>query len=390
MVALALVLLTAAGLLGRSAHRLSHVDPGFDARSRLVFEIGLPRSSYRTRGDIAGFHERVLEAVGQVPGARSVALATTLPLEGRGQGQPLVVRGSHATPAQTLAVARFRRVSDSYFDTMRIPLRRGRTLDARDVDGRTGAAVINETLAQQYFRDQDPIGREIRQVEATDDYGWLTIVGVVGDTPTDSLREVQSTGKVYLPIRGYAGPDVPGTRQVTYVVHTAGEPIALLPEIRRVIGQLDGSVPLAQVTRLSDIVATSNADVTFGVLVFALSASVALLLGLVGVWGIVADLVVQRTPEIGVRLALGARPAQVVRMVATQTAGAALTGGILGLAATVPIAPLLGAWLFEVRALDAPTYSLAAGTVLVAVAIACWWPARRAAAIDPARAMRAD
>jgi predicted permease len=379
-VAFAVVLLVGAGLMVQSVRHMWNVDPGFEAESRLVFRIGLPYSEYATNDDAVAFHDVLLERLRAVPGVRQAALTARLPLDGDGEGDPLDVRGRVLGFEDLGPVVRYRRVSADYFTTMNIPLRQGRYLDEHDADGRTAAVVVNQALVDTYFPDEDPIGSHVRKMAGDEDGDWLTIVGVVGNTPTYDLQEDEPTPKLYLPPRSAVVARVTSTHAVTYVLHTDGSPTALIAPVRSVLAELNPSIALARAEPLVDLLDRAGARLAFTMVLLVLAASGALLLGMIGVYAVISYAVSQRTSEIGLRLALGAQPRDVIAMIVRQSGRVVAAGVIGGIAAAAGGARVLQALLFGVAWNDASTYA-AAGIGLFAVSlIACWLPARRAAA----------
>jgi predicted lysophospholipase L1 biosynthesis ABC-type transport system permease subunit len=263
---------------------------------------------------------------------------------------------------------------------MAIPLRQGRNLDAHDADGRTAAVVVNQALVDTYFPDEDPIGRHVRKMAGDEEGDWLTIVGVVGNTPTYDLQEEEPTPKLYLPPRSAVVTRVTSTHAVTYVLHTDGSPTALIAPVRSVLAELNPNVALARAEPLSDLLDRAGARLAFTMALLVLAAAAALLLGMIGVYAVISYAVSQRTSEIGLRLAIGAQPRDVIAMIVRQSGRVVAAGVIMGIAATAGGARVLQALLFGVPWNDVATYA-AAGLGLFAVSLlACWLPARRAAA----------
>ncbi|MBC7897127.1 MAG: ABC transporter permease [Cytophagaceae bacterium] len=387
-VSLAVVLLVAAGLMGQSFYRMQHVDPGFRAESRLVFQIGLAPSTYRDAAAAAAFNERFLERLRSLPGVEQAALTTTLPLDGEGSGDPLDVRGRPAGWDKLGTVVRLRTVSTDYFSTMGIPLIQGRVLDADDMRGQTNAVLLDEIAARQYFPAGDALGQQVRTIGAKGDEAWLTVVGVVGNSVTMSLRETAPIPKLYKPLRTRAERHGPSSHVASYVVRTNGSPIAQVSAVRRVLAELDPNVAMARAQPLTDLVDRAGASLAFAMVLLVLAASVALLLGVLGVYAVISYGVAQRTGEIGVRLALGARPSDVTGLIVRQSGTVIALGVALGLLAAVAAARLLQALLFGVVWHDALTYVAVAFGLFGVALLASWIPARRAAGLSPTEAMR--
>ena len=385
-VALALVLLSGAGLLVRSFAHLVRADPGFRTSNRLVFRIGLPGSAFRDRASAARWHETTMERLRTIHSVSDVATASTLPLTVDGQRDPIEVSGRPAVSA-TLPVVRFLRVSPGLFDTLQIPLRRGRLFDAADARGAADSVIVNEALVRLYFPSQDPIGARIRPMGTAGD-DWLTVVGVVADTATVRVQEPEPLAKLYVPLAGSLWADVPSPHEMTYILRTEGPPLAAVPEVRELLRTSNPELALAGVERFSDVEARSRAGLSFAMILISLSAIVALVLGVVGVYAVVTYSVSQRRLEMAVRLAVGAAPQELTRMMVRQGAVPIAIGIGLGLVAAGAGAQSIRALLFGVTPGDPATFA-AAGLALVVIAlVACWVPARRAARVSPVESLR--
>ncbi len=389
--ALAALLLVACGLMAKSFLQIRHQDPGFDANSALVFEVGLPEHDYpaRDRDREALLHHTLLEHLRSLPGVRSAAAATCLPLDGFCWGDPMKVDGVVLRQGEIPPVIAMRRVTAGYFSAMGTRVLRGRAFESGDEDHATRAVVINQALANLYFAGRDPIGQRIFPDIGATSPAWFTVVGVVGNTATTTLTESQPVGILYFPLRDGSN-EGPSITSMGYVVRTAVPPLSLVDAVQHELQAIDARVPLARVRTLEDSLGEARAQAAFTLALLAIAASVALLLGLVGVYGVISYAVSQRRSEIGVRLALGARPGDVSRMIVRQGTAVVLSGLFIGLAASVATSRLMNALLFRVSAHDPVTY-LRVSAILFAVALlACWLPARRAARLDPATALRAE
>ncbi|HSJ15652.1 MAG TPA: ABC transporter permease [Longimicrobiales bacterium] len=380
-VSLAVMLLVAAALMIQSFRAMQRIDPGFRAESRLVFRIGLPENEY-DRERASAFHERLLERLNALPGVASAAVTTTLPLDGHGWGDPLDVQGMLPPPGVINPVAALRRVTPAFFATIGVPLRQGRALDETDMRGHSNAAVVNEALAAAYFPDGQVIGRRVRAM-GQEDGGWFTIVGVVGNTATHTLREDASTPKIYFPLRTEVVDGTPPPHAVSYVVHTGGPPVALVSAVRRLLDELDPNLAIARPEPLEDMVARSGATLAFTMVLLVLAGAVALLLGMIGVYAVIAYAVAQRTAEIGLRLALGARPGDVTTMIVRQSGAVIAAGVLIGLAGAAGGARTLGGLLFGVTPYDLPTFVGVAAGLFGTALLASWLPAQRAARQNP-------
>jgi putative ABC transport system permease protein len=389
-VALALVLLVASGLMLRSFLRLRAVDPGFVAENVLTFDVSLARREFPDREAALRFHEALLERIHALPGVVSASAVGCLPLTGSCWGDPLRVRGRTVRQGELPPVIQFRRTLPGYFETMRIPVLRGRTLEPADHRQRAGVIVLSARAAQLYFPDVDPLGKQVGfmfQPGDADDV-WYTVVGVVGDTRVESLDE-GPYGIAYLPPLDPvdSGNSV---HTIAFVVRTRVPPMSLVSTVRRAAAELSPSVALGHIRRMDTIVAASSARTSFTLLLLLIAGSIALVLGAVGIYGVISYVVGQRRNEIGVRMALGARPADVSTMVLKQ-GGAVVGAGIAaGVAGAFLLSRVLSSLLFGVSPSDTLTYAVVTLFLGSIAALATWLPARRAAATDPAIALRAD
>jgi putative ABC transport system permease protein len=385
-VALATVLLVSAGLLLRSVEQVLSVPTGFDASRVLTMQVVVPRGS-GINGDVEGqaLFERVLEAVRAVPGVAEAAMTSLLPVSGSSLEMYAVFRESAAGSSENAGVAFRYTVTPDWFETMGIPLMRGRLLETSDRPGAPQAVLINESFAARRFAGRDPIGERVRIGPFNRPDGpWGTIVGVVGDVKQASLAE--STDAFYVALGQWAWVDP----EPSLVVRTTGNPTAFVEPIKQAIWSVNPSLPLERITTMSDLVADSEAQRSFALTVFAAFGLAALLLAGVGVYGVIEGSVTERTREIGVRSALGATPARLAAFVVGQGLGLTAIGIALGILTAAGSTQLLTSLLFGIEPFDLVTH---AGVValLVAVAfIACYAPAFRAARVDPAITLRAD
>jgi len=399
-VALALILLIASGLMVRSFQKLRAVDPGFDPSSTLTFSIGLPEVKYPTRQVAADVHARIIERLSAIPGVTGTSASTCLPLAGFCYGNGLVVEGELPDPNRVRPFVAFRAVADGYTDTLRMPLLRGRTLTRADVDRREMNVVVNKTIADTFFPGQDPIGKRIRSsVPPTSKAPppWWTIVGVVANTPTTALAETAPVGLMFQPMSIAGGPDIPreallgpDITAMSYIVRSSAPSSSLVTAVRRAIDEVDPNLAIAQVRMLQDIVDRASDQMSFTMILLAIAATVALLLGAIGIYGVISYIVAQRTGEIGVRLAMGAEPRRVAGMILRQGGSVTLAGIVVGLVAALAGSQLIRSLLFGVSPRDPIVFSLTTIALLVIALLACWLPARRAARLSPLQALRAE
>jgi predicted permease len=384
-IALALVLLTGSGLMLRSFQRLRAVDPGFDADG--VLTVGLSLGDNRSRAEAARLTHLILDELRAMPGVVSVGATTALPMGSEGNNNA----GSFAIESRPRAddalppLGYIAIVTDGLHEALRTPLLEGRALTRSDATGGPHVAVVNRTFARQFLDDR-ALGERIRFDDQADT-AWHEIVGVVADVRSTGLREAAR------PI-AYVSMTTPIPSVRTAVMNIAaratGDPLALAPRVRAIVQRLDSDIPLTSARTLRSITDEALASTSFTVTVLSAAALIALLLGAVGLYGVIGYVVSQRTREIGVRIALGAAPARVRRMVLRQGLVLAGLGIAIGLGAAALLSRLLESLLFQVDSRD-PTTFLGVSVILLAVtAVAAWVPARRASAVSPLEALRAE
>jgi putative ABC transport system permease protein len=379
-VALALVLLAGAGLLIRSFIRVISVPSGFDAGTTLTMRIVLPAAKYVTRGQQIGYFDQLAEHLRTLGGVQSVGLVSSLPFSGWRNDWTVTVDGG---PAQTFPPANYFAVNADYFESLRIPLQRGREFlpsDASDMP----VVIVNRTLAERFWPEQDPIGKRLKMGGPDSPWPWRTVIGVVGDVRQTNL-ETPVMPEIFVLHEDERKPVAPG---MFLVVRAAADPAALVGAIRREVTTLDPDQAITSVRQMSERVSLSLAERKLHVLLLGIFAAVALALAAVGVYGVIACSMTQRTREIGLRLALGAQKGDVFRLVVGRGMWLASAGVLLGLAGAVAIGRVLESLLFEVQPTDPVTF-IAVALLLTAVALlACAVPARRASNLDPMDALR--
>jgi putative ABC transport system permease protein len=401
-VALALVLLVASGLMVRSFQKLRALDPGFDPTSALTFSVGLPDRHYVDRQAAVAGHQALLDRLSTLPGVTAVSAATCLPLAGGCFGNTVVVEGRPGQPGSIPPIALFRAIAGGYFETMGIRLLRGRVIDRRDIERREPAVVVNDAFAKVFFPNQNPIGERVASNRAPARSGapnltFLTIVGVVANTPTLALAEPRPVPLLYMPMSIAGGPDFPVSSLVgpnisvmSYVVRSGTSVSGLMPSVRAAVSAVDPQLALAQVGTLQDTLDRASAQMAFTMVLLAVAAAVALMLGAIGIYGVISYVVTQRTAEIGVRLALGAEPAEVSRMIVRQGALVVVAGLAVGLAAALAGSRLIESLLFGVSPRDVGVFGSTTLLLIAIALLACWLPARRAAQLNPLDAIRMD
>ena len=383
--ALAVVLLVGSGLMVRSFMHLRAMDAGFDASPDiLTLSFGLPPSEYPHGADAAAFSQALVTGIQGLPGVEAAGVVTCLPLDGWCNGNHLSVEG-RVVPEGTLPpVVAVRRAGPGYFRTMGIEVLEGRALERADMEGEAPVVVISRSLARDYFPQEDPLGR---RVAVGSDTTWSTVVGVVEDVPAMDLMHVADP-LIYFPLMGPANTGVSARSGAVAV--RARNAVGLLSAIRDRVATVDPDVAIARVRTTDRIVADASARMAFTMVLLVLAGGVALVLGVVGIYGVISYLVGRRRAEIGVRMALGARPSEVRWMVVRGGAQVAGVGLAVGMAAAFGLTRLMVALLFDVEPTDPFTYAVVGLGLFGVALLAAWVPARRAASTDPARALRAE
>jgi putative ABC transport system permease protein len=386
-VGVALVLLVGAGLLLRSFSTLTRVPPGFNPENLLVVNLPLSPQRYAENGLRTATVDRIIEGVRELPGVRDAGVTTGLPMAGEG----VMIHFNRAAfppkgPADYV-MAGLRAVTPGYFETIGVPLRAGRTLTAQDREGTPHVAVINESMARQFFPGHDPLGQHIQLgSEPSPDFPVVEIVGVVGDVKQSF--QLGSKAELFVAYGQYPDPILTGIYlSAALVVGTKGDPAALTPSVRSAIHAVDPEQPLVNVRTMETAIGNTVAQPRLQTKLLILFAILAVTLAAVGVYSVMAYTVSQRIPEIGVRIALGASPNRVIAMLVWQGGRLALVGLGLGLVGAAFAGRAVESLLFRVHGLDPVTFSIAPVVVVLAALMATYVPARRAARISPLAAM---
>jgi putative ABC transport system permease protein len=376
-VALAIVLLIGAGLLIRSFAKLLDVDPGYRAENLLTARIALP-PRYSDNSQRAQFYERILQHIAALPGVTAVGATSHLPLTGYNMGAQLLVEGRQPREGENPPSAPVARVNPDYFRTMGISLRAGRLINDGDTQEAPGVALLSETLARRLFPNEDPLGKRLSVAGL-----GATVVGVVSDIRYTGLDgEIEQA--VYLSYR-----QLPRSG-MALVLRGAVEPSSLAPALRNAVREIDPALPVYDVMTMNERLSNSVAARRFNLLLLGGFAALALLLAGVGVYGVISYVVTQRTQEIGVRMALGAQSADVVRLFIKQGMTLVLLGVALGSAGAFALTRVMKSLLFGVSATDPLTFTVITLLLIGVALLACWIPARRATEVDLMITLRRD
>ncbi|MGB2900213.1 MAG: ABC transporter permease [Candidatus Acidiferrum sp.] len=381
---LALVLLAGSGLLIRSFVRLVGVHPGFDTAHLLTFKVSLPQSKYGNDKLCMAFFRQLLARIGAVPGVRSVTMENFPPLTGLGAATGVHLLNQPQVALMDLPVANVRVVGPEYFSTMSIPLRSGRLFSEQELAEEKHVAIINQAFADKYLNGVNPLGQKaVIYMKSLAESGNQTseIIGVVGDVRQMGL-DVAAEPTVYWPMPElvYSG--------MTILVRTSSDPLSVVSAIHTELQQLDREQPMASIATMEQLLADSLSRARFTMLLLGIFAAVALLLAAVGIYGLIAYSVTQRTQELGIRIALGAQRRDVLRLVLSHGTRLTLLGLALGIAAALAITRLLASLLFGISATDPLTFAGVAALLAFVALLACFIPARRATRVDPIVALR--
>jgi putative ABC transport system permease protein len=382
-VALALVLLSGAGLLMKSFARLQNVNPGFNPRDALTFEVSLPTIQYPDNSSIVRFNNEAQRRIAALPGVQAVGFSTILPLAGTNSDSSFAIEGQPSNDRTPSPDEENRQVSPDYFRALQIPLIKGRFFTDADKTDAPPVIIVNQAFAKKFWPNQDAVGKRIVMGGMSEHPNWITIVGVVGDVRHFGL-DVDPKPEMYVPF----AQDPYFT--TIYVVRSNQDGVSLLPAIRREIQAIDSAVPLANVRTFEQVIADSVAPRRLSVVLLGVFAGVAVLLASVGIYGVMSFLVVQRTQEIGVRMALGAQRGDVLKLILGRSLKLISAGAAIGLVVALMSTSMLQALLYNVSAFDTPTFVLVT-IFLAAVALtASYLPAMRATKADPMTALHAE
>jgi predicted permease len=379
-VAMALVILVGAGLLARSFIALQRVDQGFNPGPTLTFSVTLPRSRYDSAAKMVAFHEQLQQRLGTIPGVEAVSAMDPLPLGGNSWSGSFYVEGQPAAPGQQEPHAEYTVALPGFTGTLRMHLLKGRDFETMDGPDAPAVTIVDDRLAARYWPGQDAIGKRISQNDQSGP--WATVIGVVRHVYRSGPKN-EGEPQVYFPFRQHT------QTPLSYALRTSVDPLSIISAVRSEVAAIDPELPIARIASMATLESAALARDRFNALVLAIFAGTALLLAAIGLYGVMAYLVTQRQAEIGIRLALGGGPRDVLRLVIGDGMRMALAGIALGTVASLALARVLEGLLYGIEPTDPATYVVIAATLAVVALLASALPARRATKADPASALRA-
>ncbi len=380
-----LALLIGAGLLIKSFWRVQEVNPGFNPNNLLSMQLSLPDTKYKEPARIDALFQKILTEIAALPGVKSAGLSSTMPMSGINSGATFRIEGRESAPGENLPNGLLCIAGASYFQAMNIPLIRGRYFDDRDVAGAQSVAILDEAMARRYWPNEDPIGKRIWWYE-NDPQGnkrWREVVGIVGGVRHHKMDE-ESGVQFYIPLRQFPFP----ARNVFLAIRAAAEPESLTSAVRDVIQSADKELPISKVMTMERMMVESTSQRSFTTILLGVFALIALTLASVGLFGVMSYTVAQRTREIGIRMALGASKADILKFVIFQGLALVAAGIPIGLGAAYLLTRLMSSLLFGVSPTDWQTFALLPLFLALVALAACYIPARRATKVDPMVALR--
>ena len=378
-ISIATILLIGAGLMAKSFWALMHVPPGFHTESILTARLSLPKSRYPDNRRVAAFERQVLEGLHGRAGIQSAGFATYLPLSGSDNGWAFFIENQPPLPVGTFNFAKYRPVSEGYFETLGIPLLRGRLFTAADVADSPWVVVINDSMARQYWGSKNPVGERLR----FNGPPWRTVIGVVGDVRHQGL-DGEPRPEMYMPVDQAANLET----GPTIVVRTGLDARAGAAAVREVISAIDREFPVDRIETMEQVLSRSVAEPRFRTTILATFSIVALLMASIGIYGVMNYLVIQRTREFGIRLSLGATRGDLMYVVIGRAAGLTGLGICLGLGGAVLLVRFIAKLLFQTPPLDGWTFAVIPIVLAVVALLASYLPARRSTRVDPMVALR--
>ncbi|HYK20522.1 MAG TPA: ABC transporter permease, partial [Pyrinomonadaceae bacterium] len=383
--ALAQVMLVGAGLLIMSYVRVNQTDPGFNSDHVLTAKIAPAAAKYPDAASRSRFYSRVIEQLQRLPGVSSVGMVMNLPLSGASMNRGFRVEGRPDPKSDDNASMDYQIVSRDYFATMGIPIKRGRGFTTSDSESSDRVIVINEEMAKRFWPNEDPLGKRMAFGDSRKDTSWRTIIGIVGNVRHASLTE-DPVPTAFIDYR----QDVESWSRMAFVLKTTVDPASLTAAVRRSLVAIDPEQPVYGIDPLDKLLSDAIAPRRFAMILIGLLALLALLLASIGIYSVIFFSVSERTKEIGIRMALGARRGNVLTMVLRQGMSVAVIGIVAGLLIAVGLTRLLATMLFEVSATDPVTFVAVALILTLVALLACYFPARRAMKVDPLVALRCE
>jgi predicted permease len=380
-IALSLVLLVGAGLMIQSFLRLRRVNVGLDPKNVLTMSVGLPFAKYAEAEQRATFFKNLVDRVKGIPGVEAAGATSTLPLSGGNWGRSLTVEGHPVLSVGQAPMIQHTVVTPAYFQTMGIHLLSGRDFTEADRTGAPLVTIVDQRLAEQYWPNESPIGKRVRFGPPEDNEPWHTVIGVVSAVRHQRMQE-ETRNSVYLP---HLQIPVGG---LAVVAHTSSDPKNIIAAVRREVAQLDADLPVSNVATMEEVMADSIWQPRLYAMLFAVFAGGALVLAVIGIYGVMAYIVITRTHEIGIRMALGATARDVFRLIVGRGMKLTAIGLLLGVGGAFALTRLMRGLLFNISATDPVTFVLISLLLAVAAFLACYIPARRATKVDPLVALR--
>ena len=379
-VSLSLILLVGAGLMTKGLRALLVLNPNLHPENALTMRVSLPASKYNTPQQRASFYSRALEGLSSIPGVQSSIVAASVPSSGEQDGEFISIQGRQAQPGEDDTV-NINSISANFFHSMNVPLRQGRFLSDTDGPDQPPVAVISQDFATRFFPGQNPLGKLIKVGAADSKTPWAQVVGVVGNVHYEPYDR-QEMPTVYLPYQ--QSP----TDLVFFTIRTVGDPASYAAAARSQITRIDPDQPVFDITPFQKVIDNHLLGLSYVATMMILMGVIALLLASIGVYGVMAYAVTERTHEIGVRLALGAQPRDVLQLVLRRGLILTSVGLLIGLPIAFGVAQLLGSIIYGVSAADLVTFGSVGALMCIITFLACYIPARRAMQVDPIIALR--
>jgi putative ABC transport system permease protein len=374
------MLLIGAGLSVRTFLSLLKTNPGFDPDNVMTAKISLPVAKYKDRAQRAAFYNDLVQRVKTSPGVESAAVVNYLPLGGSNSSDAYLVEGEAEPPPGQENSGRYRVATPDYFHTMRIPIVAGRSFTEHDEAGALRVAIVNQSFARKHWPDQNAIGRRIRFAGPLDKSAWIEVIGVIEDVRHELNKPV--TPEFYLP-----HAQDPWSTMIV-VARTNADPASLAGAIRQHVWSIDTDQPVFELQTMQEVRSASVTVFTFSSVTLSIFAGIAMLLATLGIYGVMAFAVTQRTQEIGIRIALGATTPAVLKLVVAHGIKLALLGIGIGLVGAWALTRFMKTLLVGVQPTDLLTFALVSGCLFIAALLACYLPARRATTVDPLVALR--